>query len=77
MFQDPKSYQAKHHYVTAAGADLVEVLDPQAGERVLDLGCGTGELSAQIAAAGAEVVGMDSSAEMVDAARELRQRQAA
>ena len=70
MFQDPKRYQAKHHYVTAAGADLVEVLDPQAGERVLDLGCGTGQLSAQIAAAGAEVVGIDVSAEMVEAARE-------
>ena len=69
MFQDPKRYQAKHHYVTAAGADLVEVLDPQAGERVLDLGCGTGQLSAQIAAAGAEVIGIDLSAEMIEAAR--------
>ncbi len=70
MFQDPKRYQAKHHYVTAAGADLVEILAPRAGERVLDLGCGTGQLSAQIAAAGAEVVGIDSSAEMIEAARE-------
>ena len=70
MFQDPKRYQAKHHYVTAAGADLVEILAPRAGERVLDLGCGTGQLSAQIAATGAEVVGIDSSAEMVEAARE-------
>ncbi|MDE2812907.1 MAG: methyltransferase domain-containing protein [Gemmatimonadota bacterium] len=70
MFQDPKLYQAKHHYVTAAGVDLVEVLAPQVGERVLDLGCGTGQLSAQIAAAGAEVVGIDSSAEMVEAACE-------
>lgn len=70
MFQDPKRYQAKHHYVTAAGADLVEVLAPQAGERVLDLGCGTGQLSVQIAAAGAEVVGIDSSAKMIEAARE-------
>ncbi len=70
MFQDPKRYQAKHQYVTAAGADLVEVLAPQAGERVLDLGCGTGQLSAQIAAAGAEVVGIDLSAEMIEAARE-------
>ena len=70
MFQDPQRYQAKHHYVIAGGADLVEVLAPQAGERVLDLGCGTGQLSAQIAAAGAEVVGIDLSAEMVEAARE-------
>lgn len=70
MFQDPKSYQTKHHYVTAAGAGLVEILAPQAGERVLDLGCGTGQLSAQIAAAGAEVVGMDLSPAMIEAARE-------
>ena len=70
MFQDPKRYQAKHHYVTSAGTDLVETLDTQAGERVLDLGCGTGQLSAQIAAAGAEVVGIDLSAEMIEAARE-------
>ncbi len=70
MFQDPKRYQAKHHYVTAAGADLVEILAAQVGERVLDLGCGTGQLSAQIAAAGAEVVGIDLSAEMIEAARE-------
>ena len=70
MFQNPKSYQAKHHYVTAAGADLMEVLDPQVGERILDLGCGTGQLSAQIAATGAEVVGIDLSAEMIEAARE-------
>ena len=69
MFQHPKRYQTKHHYVTAAGADLVEVLNPQAGERVLDLGCGTGQLSARIAATGAEVVGMDRSAEMIAEAR--------
>ena len=70
MFQDPKRYQAKHHYVIAAGAYLVEILAAQAGERILDLGCGTGQLSAQIAGAGAEVVGIDLSAEMIEAARE-------
>ena len=43
----------------------MEVLNPQAGERILDLGCGTDQLSTQIAAAGAEVVGIDLSAEEV------------
>jgi cyclopropane fatty-acyl-phospholipid synthase-like methyltransferase len=39
----------------------VDVLNPQAGERILDMGCGTGYLSNIIAAAGATVVGIDNS----------------
>jgi trans-aconitate 2-methyltransferase len=48
---------------------LVELLAPKAGERVLDLGCGTGALTAEIAARGAEVLGVDRSEEMVAQAR--------
>jgi trans-aconitate methyltransferase len=46
------------------------LLAPQAGERILDLGCGTGHLTAQIAASGASVMGVDRSPEMIRSARD-------
>lgn len=62
-------YDDRHAFVWRHGASLVEMLAPQRGERILDLGCGTGHLTAQIAAAGADVIGIDSSAAMIAAAR--------
>ncbi len=62
-------YNAKHDFVWKFGTDVVSLLEPRAGERILDLGCGTGHLTAQIAEAGAIVTGVDRSAEMVAAAR--------
>lgn len=62
-------YDVKHNFVSKYGEDLIELLAPKEGERVLDLGCGTGDLAAAIAAKGADVVGLDSSAEMIEAAR--------
>jgi trans-aconitate methyltransferase len=64
-----KLYNAKHDFVWKYGSDVVSLLDPLAGERILDLGCGTGHLTAQIAESGAHVIGVDRSAEMVAAAR--------
>ncbi len=66
---DADLYEDRHAFVWRHGASLVELLDPKSGERILDLGCGTGHLTAQIAAAGAAVVGMDHSAEMLAQAR--------
>ncbi len=66
---DAKLYDAKHDFVWKYGSDVVSLLDPRAGERILDLGCGTGHLTAQIAESGAHVTGVDRSAEMVAAAR--------
>lgn len=66
---NPKLYDDRHAFVWRHGAALVELLAPQPGEHILDLGCGTGHLTAQIAAAGATVLGIDSSPEMVAEAR--------
>ena len=56
-------------FVPSLGAGVLEWLNVQRGERVLDLGCGDGQLTAKIAAAGAQVVGLDASAEMLAGAR--------
>lgn len=58
-------YDQKHDFVYKFGEDVVQLLAPAAGERILDLGCGTGHLTNVIAASGATVIGIDSSAEMV------------
>jgi len=62
-------YEQKHAFVWQYGTDLVKLLSPQPGELILDLGCGTGHLTAQIADAGAHVVGMDNAPSMIEQAR--------
>ena len=62
-------YDAKHAFVYEKAKGLVELLAPKAGERILDLGCGTGALTAEIAARGTEVLGVDRSEEMIAQAR--------
>lgn len=66
---DARLYDDKHAFVWKHGASLVELLEPKPGERILDLGCGTGHLTAQLAAAGAEVIGLDQDPAMIDQAR--------
>src|SRR5262249_6814842 len=58
-------YDAKHAFMYQKTKGLVELLAPKADKRILDLGCGTGALTAEIAARGAEVVGVDRSEEMI------------
>ena len=67
---DPDDYDEGHGFVAAYGKDVVRLLDPQPDERILDLGCGTGTLSAVIADSGAKVVGIDAAESMVTQARE-------
>ena len=62
-------YDQKFAFVSAYGKDIVVLLNPQPGETILDIGCGTGQLVQEIAASGAHVVGIDSSASMIESAR--------
>jgi len=66
---DAALYDEKHSFVWKLAAGLLELLDAKPGERILDVGCGTGHLTAQIAASGAAVMGIDRSAEMIEQAR--------
>jgi trans-aconitate methyltransferase len=63
-------YESSHAFVWRFGRDLLTMLGPTAGERILDVGCGTGQLTSEIAKSGAEVVGLDQSSEMIVAARD-------
>ncbi len=62
-------YDKQHDFVYKYGEDLVALLDPQAGERILDMGCGTGYLTSAIAASGAIVKGIDNAAAMIEKAK--------
>jgi trans-aconitate methyltransferase len=71
---DAALYDRRLGFVSRFGQDLVRLLDPQPGERILDLGCGTGDLLQRIAAAGAEALGLDHSEAMVAEARRKHPR---
>jgi SAM-dependent methyltransferase len=66
---DPKQYQTNAGFVAELGKPVLDLLAPKRGERVLDLGCGDGTLTLEIARAGCDVIGIDSSEAMVEAAR--------
>jgi trans-aconitate methyltransferase len=68
---DPEKYAERARYVSDLGMPVVELLAPQPGEQVLDLGCGDGALTLKLVELGCVVVGVDSSPEMVSAARSL------
>ncbi|MEO7602407.1 MAG: methyltransferase domain-containing protein [Sphingomicrobium sp.] len=56
-------------FVPQLGAAALDLLDPRPGEHILDVGCGDGALTTRIIERGASVVGIDSSADMIDAAK--------
>jgi trans-aconitate methyltransferase len=62
-------YNSKHAFVYQYGEAMIDLLDPKSFEKILDLGCGTGELTQKIKEKGSLVYGMDSSAEMIDKAK--------
>jgi trans-aconitate methyltransferase len=62
-------YDEKLSFVSELGKSLIQMLGPKQGEKILDLGCGTGDLTNEIAKLGAEVVGIDASSHMIEKAR--------
>ncbi len=70
MKWDSTLYDRQHSFVSKYGEDVVQLLNPQPGEKILDAGCGTGDLTAMIASSGAIVEGIDLSTEMIHQAKE-------
>ena len=66
---DPDAYRRDGAFVHGLAGGVLEWLAARPGERILDLGCGDGQLTARLLASGAEVVGVDASEPMVAAAR--------
>jgi trans-aconitate methyltransferase len=66
---DAGDYARVGSFVSALGHAALDLLDPQPGERILDVGCGEGSLTRQIIKRGATVLGVDNSPEMITAAR--------
>jgi len=65
----PGDYAQNAAFVPELGTAAVQLLNPRPGELILDIGCGDGTLTAKIGEAGARAIGLDSSPEMVEAAR--------
>jgi trans-aconitate methyltransferase len=63
------AYAANGRFVANLASAVVDLLNPQPGEEIMDLGCGDGVLTEQLAASGAIVTGVDASPTMLDAAR--------
>ena len=68
---DPDGYARHARFVSDLGEPVLELLDPQPGERILDLGCGDGALTQRLVELGARVVGVDGSPEQIAAAQKL------
>jgi SAM-dependent methyltransferase len=68
---DAADYARIGRFVSDLGAAALDLLDPQVGERILDIGCGDGALTHKIVERGAEVLGVDNSPQLVAAARAI------
>lgn len=65
------SYDTHARFVSDMAGAVMDWLGPQAGESILDLGCGDGALTAQLVEAGAKVTGVDASKDLLAAAKKL------
>jgi trans-aconitate methyltransferase len=68
---DPTEYQRHARFVSDLGNPILDLLDARSGERILDLGCGDGALTLKLVQLGCDVLGVDSSAPMIEATRKL------
>ena len=68
---DPDRYARNARFVSDLGAPVLELLAPKDGERILDLGCGDGALTAKLVQLGCKVVAVDASQAQIDGARKL------
>jgi trans-aconitate methyltransferase len=66
---DTQAYEKNGAFVHGLAGGVLEWLGARPGERILDLGCGDGQLTLRLAATGAVVQGVDASPQMVAAAR--------
>ncbi|WP_100405534.1 class I SAM-dependent methyltransferase [Bacillus solitudinis] len=64
-----KLYDGSHSFVSKLGEEVIDLLAPQRGEFILDLGCGTGDLVSQLSEQGVNVEGIDKSINMVNQAK--------
>jgi len=62
-------YDTKHSFVSKFGEHLLDLLEAKKGERILDLGCGTGDLAWKLYELGVDVVGIDKSENMINQAK--------
>lgn len=70
MIWNAQLYDGKHQFVSKFGEDVVDLLAPKAGEAILDVGCGTGDLALSLYNQGIHVVGIDQSASMIEEAKQ-------
>lgn len=62
-------YDTNHSFVSTFGQDLITALAPRKDEKILDVGCGTGDLAHKIHEFGASVTGIDASENMIQQAQ--------
>ncbi len=61
----PELYNEKHSFVYQYGESLIKLLNPKENQRILDLGCGSGQLTSKISKSAKETIGIDKSVEMI------------
>jgi len=66
---NPDLYDDKHDFVFKFGEEIVKLLNPQKDETILDIGCGTGDLTKKISEQCGKVIGIDNSNEMIQTAQ--------